>query len=389
MIRVLMIGGEYPPHVGGVGDYTARLCQALAPREVEVAVLTSGTERQPDDGAGREHPQWVARMVPSWGLGSYPRVVAAARAFRADVVHLQYQAGAYQLSGATNLLPLWLRARLPRVRVAVTFHDLRPPYLFPKAGPLRAAIVRLMANASHGVVCTEPHDLRQLGEKPGRRHIPLASNIDCAPPPGFEPRAWREARGLPATGPLVGFFGFMNATKGVDTVLRALALLPEAHLALIGGESGDNNPLDHAEARRVRELEQSLDVARRVWRSGPLPAEEVSAALLGCDVLALPFSDGASARRGTLLAALVHGCAIVTTRGPDDALLTAGHNAVLIDPGDHQALAAELRTLMADQPRRIQLGDGARQLAARYAWPAIAREHEAWYAELVGIRASP
>lgn len=40
-MRVLMITGSYPPHVCGVGDYTARLCEALAGQGLEVCVLTS------------------------------------------------------------------------------------------------------------------------------------------------------------------------------------------------------------------------------------------------------------------------------------------------------------------------------------------------------------
>src|SRR5438132_1142704 len=79
--------------------------------------------------------------------------------------------------------------------VAVTFHDLRPPYLFPKAGPLRDLSVRLMARAAHGVLCTEAADLRRLGGGRGRVHVPLGSNVECRPPPGYGPRAWRRARG--------------------------------------------------------------------------------------------------------------------------------------------------------------------------------------------------
>jgi len=381
--RVLMVSGEYPPRLGGVGAYTARLCAALAPELAEVAVLTAGPHPGGPPEAGADNPRRVARAVPTWGVRAFPWVARAARAWGADLLHLQYQAGAYQLSATLPLLPLWLRLRLPALRLGVTFHDLRPPYLFPKAGPLRPAALRLLARACHGVVCTEAADLRALGPAPHCRHIPLASNLDCQPPPGFAPRAWRAARGLPPDAPLIGFFGFVNSSKGLDTLLQALAALPDARLALIGGEVGASDPTDLLETRRIRALEQQLDLAGRVWRSGPLPPTDVSAALLACDVLALPFLDGASGRRGTLLAALTHGRAVITTRGPADALLTDGADALLVQPANAPALAAALRAVLADGALRTRLEAGARRLAARFTWPAIARAHADWYRELL------
>jgi glycosyltransferase involved in cell wall biosynthesis len=381
-----MVTGEYPPRLGGVGAYTARLCEALGPDAVQVAVLTGG--RAPgwevDASATRGIP--VARAVPRWTVAAFPGVQRAATAWGAELVHLQYQAAAFDLSGVVPLLPAWLRLRLPRVRVAVTFHDLRPPYLFPKAGPLRPASLRLMASASHGVACTEPADLRMLGERRGRRAIPLASNIDCRPPPGYAQAAWRRARGLPADAPLVGFFGFVGATKGVDTLLRALAALPEARLALIGGEAGASDPSDRAGAAHTRALERALGLEGRVWRSGALEPAEVSAALLACDAVALPFVDGASGRRGTLLAALAHGRAVITTQGPDDALLTPGQHALLVPPGDAAALAGAIRAVLDDPTLRGRLEAGAARLAARHTWPSIARAHQDWYRELLRSR---
>ena len=382
-LLVLVVSAEYPPRVGGVGDYTARLCAALAPERVQAGVLTTGRSARPEMAEQPSNPCWVARAVPRWDFTAYAHVGAAVRAFRPHVVHVQYQAGAYQLHPAVNLLPLWLRARWWPARVGVTFHDLRPPYLFPKAGPLRGAIVRLMAATSDGVVCTDAADLRALGPGPGRRHIPLASNVDCATPPGYDQRVWRAARGLPADGPLVGFFGFMNRSKGVESLFGALARLPGVHLVLLGGESGPSDATDAAEAQRLRALEEALGLGDRVWRSGLLAPADLSAALLACDLIALPFADGASGRRGSLLAALAHGRAIVTTRGPSSGLLEPGRDAELVEAGDVEALAEAIRTLLSDPARRARLERGARERAQGYTWPTVAQAHEQWYWELV------
>jgi hypothetical protein len=71
----------------------------------------------------------------------------------------------------------------------VTFHDLRVPYLFPKAGPLRRWIVYHLARSAEGVIATNDEDFhRLLTEARPRRLalIPIGSNIPCAPPPGYD-----------------------------------------------------------------------------------------------------------------------------------------------------------------------------------------------------------
>ena len=122
--RALFVTGEYPPRPGGIADYTHQLRLALAGIGAASRVLTSG---QPSQGA--------VLTVERWGWGALRRVRELARDGGTDVVDSQYQAGAFAMHPEVNLMPWWLaRAGVP---VVVTFHDLRPPFLFPKAGVFR------------------------------------------------------------------------------------------------------------------------------------------------------------------------------------------------------------------------------------------------------------
>src|SRR5438874_8800063 len=94
--RVLMVSGEYPPALGGVGDYTARLAQALRAHGLGVAILTRASCQRPA-AATTGGPEALRPGVPGWSLGAFPRVLAAAKQAQADLVHVQYQAGAYAL----------------------------------------------------------------------------------------------------------------------------------------------------------------------------------------------------------------------------------------------------------------------------------------------------
>src|SRR6185436_10183764 len=100
---------------------------------------------------------------------SWRRVEAALTDWRADLLHIQYQPGAFQLKGAIHLLPYWLRRRRPGVRVVTTFHDLRVPYLFPKAGPLRPFAVQALLRGSQGAIFVDAADLARVGLGRNRR----------------------------------------------------------------------------------------------------------------------------------------------------------------------------------------------------------------------------
>jgi glycosyltransferase involved in cell wall biosynthesis len=196
---------------------------------------------------------------------------------------------------------------------------------------------------------------------------------------------------------LVGYFGFLNPSKGVPTLLEAIGQLatqtPErpVRLAMIGAETGVSNPTDLAQARTVHDTIEHEHLAERIVRTGYLAPPDLSATLLACDAIALPFLDGASARRGTLMAALAHGLPIVSTlparqspvagpatvwlgSGPGAASVRDGEAILLVPPDDASALAVALGRLRDDVALRSRLAAGAREVAARISWPSLAEE---------------
>lgn len=369
-VPLLFISGEYPPDVGGVGDYTARLRAALEDQGWSSRVVTR-----------RDVGRWNAR-----GLVRTLQAVTPT-----GLVHIQYQAGAFDLLGDICLLPVLLRAIRPRVRVVTTFHDTRIPYLFPKAGRLRPASVRSLARTSHAVIAADAADLRWLS--PGDRsspwsvQIPIGSNVPCAPPAGYHRAAFRDRLGAASDGtPIVAYFGLLNASKGLDLLVdafsRVRAHLPDARLLLLGGDVGASDPTDRATAVRLQTRLAPLGTA--VVRTGWLPPHDLSAHLLAADIALLPYADGASARRGSLLAFAEHGVAIVTTvpARPEVA------DAVVAVPSTPVALADAVLALWRDPTARAAQHAASLRLAARVAWPEIARQHLRLYERLLE-RATP
>ena len=408
-MRILFVTGEYPPMQGGVGDYTAKLARALRSVGEEVIVLTS-QRAQPKSGISLASEQ-VLPVIGSWGTGCWRRILAVARQWRVDVVHVQYQTAAFGMSPAINGLPLAARLWSRRPRVVVTFHDLKPPYLFPKAGPLRKLPALLLASTADAVVVTNVEDAAALrawlrldvapsGDTRSQRlySIPIGSNINPMPPPSpAEIEEWRAQLGLDPSALLLSFFGFLNQTKGIDVLLDAIASLARRHwpvyLLMVGGTAGDSDPTNRAFAHQIRGKADSLALRGRVFWTGFTRSEEVSLNLQRTDVCVLPFLEGGSYRHGTLVAALAHGLPVITTAAPASAPvagLDSGwprlahlENCYLVPPGDVTQVMEAIETLMEKRDLRARLAQGARTLAPFFRWERIAEATASLYRELL------
>jgi len=384
-MKVFLITGEFPPMQGGVGDYTKELGQAMATLGVEVHVVTSVQGNSTPEGL-RVHP-----LIRNWGWRCWGPIIHLVRQEQPQVLHIQYQTAAYGMHPAINFLPWRLRLLSHRPRLVVTFHDLRVPYLFPKAGRARQWVTRAIARGCDALVATNQEDeltLREWGFGARVTRIPIGSNITPQLPPEYDRETWRRRWGAGPEAALLGHFGFLNASKGVETLLRALKLLVEdghdIHLLMVGGKVGSSDPTNVAYAQRMEALIEELDLRERVHWTGFTSQSEVSANLMAVDLCVLPYRDGISFRRGSLMACLAHGCPIVSTR-PSKRIpeLREGENVLLAPSDDPATLARRIGDVMWDANLRKRLGEGALRLAQHFTWPVIARQTIALYEGLL------
>ena len=363
---------------GGVGDYTREIGLALHELGCEVQVLAP-VQAGPVPGL-TVHP-----VVERWDWRCWGTLLDLVRQQQPDVVHVQYQAAAYAMHPAINFWPWRLRRRgAGRPRSAVTFHDLKVPYLFPKAGPVRRWVVNELARRSDAAITTNREDmegLRQdLAEPPAL--IPIGSNIAPEPPSSFERDAVRAKWSANPDDLVLCFFGFINDRKGVDTLLHALSELAsdppttgKVSLLFIGGRTGASDPTNVAYLAQIDALIDELGLEEQVHWTGYVPPEEVTASFMGADLCVLPYRDGASFLHGTFHAALVHGMPILTTE-PRVHLpeLVHGQNLYLVPPEDAGILASAIGHLAADRELRQKLGAGAKVLAEMFRWDKIAAD---------------
>jgi glycosyltransferase involved in cell wall biosynthesis len=160
------------------------------------------------------------------------------------------------------------------------------------------------------------------------------------------------------------FVGKFIPLHGIDVVLQAAKLLeddPRVRLRLVG---------DGQLFEQMRALARALGLAN-VTFAGWARYEDLPRELADCDIALGIFSDGAKALRvvpNKVFQAMACGRAIVTARSPAaEELLVDGEHALLVPPGDPEALAMAVRRLVGDVDLRRRLGDAAAALFAREA----------------------
>jgi glycosyltransferase involved in cell wall biosynthesis len=380
-MRIGMVTGEYPPMEGGVGAFTREVARAMVRLNHEVHIFT----RRAADDASEPGIHVTASVGARWGWGTPGAIRRWAEAHKLALVNIQFQTAAFDMHPAIHWLPTSLRGTCP---VVVTFHDLRAPYLFPKAGRVRAWLVRNLARDASAVIATDRADEAQL-QQWGIKHvrwIPIGSNVHKQPPVDYDRAAWREQLGVGPADLLISYFGFLNESKGGLVLIEALARLLSrgvpAHLVMIGGRAGASDPANFAYGERVDACITAHGLDERVHWTGFVADEEVSAHFLASDVTALPYLDGVSLRRGTLMAALAHGRAIVTTTPQTDAP-ELERALVTAPPGDADRLVEAILTLWQDAEQRRGLEERALEAASLFTWESIAARTLALYEEVI------
>ncbi len=200
---------------------------------------------------------------------------------------------------------------------------LRDPFALARA-------TRALSNRAHLVACSRfvLKTLLEAGVAPAHTSI-----VHPVPPEDAAPL-------VPApSGPVLGFVGQIIRGKGLDLLLRALVLVPEARLVV----AGSGGALE-AEQARVREL----GLTERVELLGPVPPEEVREVYDRVRVLVVPSRwpepfgmIGVEAmRRGRVTVGAMHGG---IPEWLDDGVTGVGFR-----PGDVADLARAVREATSD-----------------------------------------
>jgi D-inositol-3-phosphate glycosyltransferase len=248
-----------------------------------------------------------------------------------------------------------------------------------------SAEIRIAAAADRLVASNlvERADLAwHLGADPARvAVIPCGVDVDVFRP--RDPLAARARLGLDAERVLL-FVGRLTPIKGLETLLRALAVLKadglgatRVTLLVVGGVKGD--PTDSA---RLRRLAQDLGVGAWVDFRGPQPQNVLPDYFAAADLCVMPSRHESFGM--VALEAMACGVPVIASRvGGLPVTVQDGATGLLVAEGDVGALAGAIVGLLRDKPRRLALGAQAVEWARRFAWPCVAKAIAELYGELL------
>jgi len=359
-----LITPEYPPQPGGVGDYTKLVAEGLAAAGEEIHVWCPFLRDQGNQQAGVSVHGALRGATPR-GLRYLGEQLDRFPPPRRLLVQWVPHGYGYRSMNLPFCFWLWNRSRLYGDRIDIMAHE---AFLSFGEGSWRqdaAALVHrlmtviLLRSAQRVWVSIPTWEGSLQPYKLGRRiqfqWLPVPSNITVV----NDPAAIQDIRQRYARegALLIGHFGTFR--RPVASVLEPILLNMKSRLAgktilLMGMGSQD---FRSALIRRVPEFENHIQA------TGPLASEELSCHLAACDLLIQPYPYGVSTRRGSFMAGLSHGKAILTTSGHLTEPLWQNSNAVGLAPhGDVAAFTKQLEELCGDSGQRERMAVAARKL---------------------------
>lgn len=171
------------------------------------------------------------------------------------------------------------------------------------------------------------------------------------------------------------FVGRDEPRKGLSILIRAVALLGQNRAArvVVAGPVSD----------RTRRLAARLGIAERVGFLGPVPPARARGLMSAAAAFCSPALGG-EALGLTLIEAMSVGAPVVASDIAGYRIATRnGRDALLVPPGDADALSAALDRVLQDDADRARLIDGGRAGARRFSASIIGRAHEQLYQRLL------
>jgi len=169
------------------------------------------------------------------------------------------------------------------------------------------------------------------------------------------------------------FVGRLVKGKGVDTILRAMPLMPQERLVIIG---------DGPQRKELKASAKQLGIEDRTKFKGTLSKDRVAAELKSSGIFVFPtLSEGFPT---VLLEAMVYGLPIVTTDvcGLSE-IIKNGRNGFLITPNQPNELKGAIKKIRNNKSLFLKISSNNKKDVEKYSRPAVCSLLENYYSKVL------
>ncbi len=375
---------SYIPRQCGIATFSNDLATNLA-EFVHHCALTEdphlGIVAVNDSNREYQYGPQVQFVIRQHQRSDYRNAADFLNAGSADIINLQHEYGLFGGNDGAMIIELLERLDKP---IAATFHT-----VLSEPGDGQRRTLARIAELSSVVVPLAQRARSLLTDVYGVpdekiRVIPHGTpDVAFHNPEDFKDRF--KVRGRP----VILTFGLLGPSKGIETMLQAMAQVvpqhPDVAYMILGAthpgvvrESGESYRLG------LERLAVDLGLSSNVFFHNhyvnlPLLLDFLKAA----DLYVTPYRSKEQIVSGTLAFAVACGKAVVSTPYWYAQELLADGRGCLVDFNDAAGLARAIGELLSDPRRRLDVRKRAYAFGRQMIWPVVAREYDAVFSDVI------
>jgi glycosyltransferase involved in cell wall biosynthesis len=370
-VYLLIADSFYPSKLPPEARTNTYLADQLSSRGWQVVVWAQSTATCPPSA---KHLSVIHRGR-QWGVVELLRLTMWIIMHRPTKVALLYDVTEFSLKATVTWIPFL--AKLTRTPCTTLMTNGVPP----KRSKVQDAILSLLGlkvvkspigplALSERLILYSEADRRALFED-----VIFEGSLSIVSPPSvgiLRPRLARiekESRNF-----VIGFFGLMYPSKGVEWIIRALARLEEmdipVRLAVVGQDGGITsnegwNSKCKAYEQSLRELAIVLNVDGSIDWHGFQEDDRANELICRCDLICLPFDEGLTGTRSSFVECARVGMPVITTLtdATDDYLRAPDSGIIFVPPQNPEAIADAIAKIFANPNSCLDLGQKIKKFA--------------------------
>lgn len=372
--------GNYLPRPCGIATFTANLTSSILNAQHEdegsheVFVVAMNDADQTYD-----YPEIVKHTINQQEQVAYKNAADFINNSDADICILQHEFGIFGGESGVFILGLMHQLKIP---IITTVHTvLQTPSYHEKH------IIKKMGELSQKMIVMSNLAVEFLGSiysVPSQKISIIQHGV-----PDFSEVQLKQTKFNYPGKKVLGTFGFLGRSKGIETVINALPDLVKKHpdvIYVVVGQTHPNVKKHCGEEYReyLKDLAESNGVAKNVvFEDGFFEEEDLKSFLMGLDLYITPYLNEAQITSGTISYAVGAGACIVSTPFWHAKELLAEGRGKTFGFNDSNHLSIVLRSLLSDPDQINRIKKVAFEYGKGMYWNNIGQIHHSLFQEVL------